>query len=275
MVTITIPCAWALNQETREMEVTESEEVKLYRFSELSDKAKDAAFAEWEEDSYNSYDFFDQEFRDSINKFAEEFELTIKDWDTGYGYVRWAFKHDAATCFYTTPTTTMNCDDFKHPWDWDEGFTGARLYGWLMNNKSHMISSPKRRYKKRVPKEQRVEKWSLRTRRPWPEYRDSRVVFEASDCPFTGCCTDCGLLEPFKKFCSPIPHEEKLAWSNTSLKDLIDDALQQWMQDFRDEIEYCHSREYFNVEAGNYDGERWYDEEGKRMEEYDDKIKDR
>ena len=55
-------------------------EVKLYEFHELSDEAKQKAL-----DQFRNREYHYDEIKDTMKKFAEVFDLTIKSWELGYG----------------------------------------------------------------------------------------------------------------------------------------------------------------------------------------------
>ena len=179
--------------------------VKLYKFSELSEKAQRRA---WEmgpdfSDSYSS------EYRETLKKFEDIFDIAVYRWSVDD--CRYSFDYVTAGRAVEAP----------------EG-DALRLARYIWNNYADCIL--KGRY------------YSTRGRyidgKYHYKYRYSKVTKNMDDCPLTGVCMDMDILQPvidclhYKSFFD-------------SYEDLIDACLDSFFRAWRNEIEYCNSFEYF------------------------------
>ena len=179
--------------------------VKIYEFSELSEKAQRWA---WE----NGPDFSDcyaDEYRATLKEFENIFDISVYRW---------------------------NVDDYRYSFDYvtagrateaPEG-DALRLARYIWNNYADYIL--KGRY------------YSTRGRyidgQYHYKYRYSKVTKSMDNCPLTGVCMDFDILQPvidclhYKAFFD-------------SYEELIDACLDSFFRAWRNEIEYCNSFEYF------------------------------
>jgi hypothetical protein len=196
-------------------------EVKLYQFSELSEDAQNRIIeAERERRQCDpDADHWNEERNDSARAFADTFGIKWED-DRGY----WG----------------IYCTALQ---DWQTELTGVRLATYLWNNYGHIFSEAKvygDRYG-RGPK------------------RRSRIMRQATCCPFTGVCFDEDLLRPIRAF---------LARPNTTdtFEDLCNDAARTLQRSAEEELEYyCSSegvRDDIESGCGRFSGDEQYTEDG-------------
>lgn len=179
--------------------------VKLYKFSELSEKAQRRA---WECGPDFSGDY-SSEYRETLKKFEDIFDISVYRWSVDD--YRYSFDYVTAGRATEAP----------------EG-DALRLARYIWNNYADDIL--KGRY------------YSTRGRyidgKYHYKYRYSNVTKTMDSCPLTGVCMDMDILQPvidclhYKRFFS-------------SYNDLIDACLDSFFRAWRNEIEYCNSFEYF------------------------------
>lgn len=189
-------------------------EIKLFSYSELSDKAKEKAYDEWYQNT--EYHWADDNAA-SLKKFCEEIGVNLKNYsygDRGEG-VSWSTN-----------------------WDYeDERFalSGIRLLRYIQNNWSFLYSG---------------KYYSMQSRvKPNPHYttndnfygihvsRHSKVLF-VKEPKLTGYYIDHSL-------CSPIYDFIKKPSDNINLEDLINDCFHEWVKDCNADVEYTYSEEAF------------------------------
>jgi len=92
---------------------------KVYKFSELSTKAKSKALENW---AYETEYFGADECLDSLKKFADHFECELKDYE-----IDWNSKHGSSA-------------EFKTPYSYDETDGEGEFFGenWLKNKIEEM-----------------------------------------------------------------------------------------------------------------------------------------
>lgn len=283
MVTIEIATSKVINPQTRELVVVETEELKLFRYSELSDSAKKAAYDKWN----SSDDWVFQEAFASVEKFAEVFEIKITNYSVGlYGqsYIDWKWSN----INWDAPYSMMMIPDQHLPENAEEGWTGYLLYRYLMNF-SEVWARPKKVFW--LPSSKMRERWSIRNKTRDFSYRrhESTISFCTDGCSLTGTCYDLPLIEPLLDFCMrPVLHElhrhpdapktdvpvrstesEWRRWHSTTLRDLIDEGIKNWISMYKGEMEYRESQEFFAEEAESRG--MWFSEEGTPHKEYEGK----
>lgn len=202
-----------------------TETISIYGFDELSDSAKQTAIENWRNSRYE-YDW-SGEWSDSINAFAEAMNITIRDWEVnpyGYSNVSW---------------------DLQIPWEWnyadgnpDEDMRGLRLRTWLINNALPELAKGKY-YSKDI------------SHNPYRYvHRYSKIQFEYNNCPLTGYCGDCPLIDPILEFIES-------GWRNesTTLLDVFQDCFDRWIKEFISDMEWQDSDEYITdtIEANEYE----------------------
>ena len=179
--------------------------LKIYKFSELSEKAQRRA---WEmgpdfSDSYSS------EYRATLKKFQDIFDISVYRWSVD-------------SCTYDYGYVTAGTAGGSPEGD------ALRLARFIWNNYAEHIL--KGRY------------YSTRGRyidgKYHYKYRYSKVTKTMDSCPLTGAYVDMNILQPvidclhYKRFFD-------------SYNDLMDACLDSFFRAWRNEIEYCSSLEYF------------------------------
>lgn len=135
-------------------------EVNLYKFSELSDEAKEKAIEKWRNDSYDSQPWFISESNDSFEKFAELFNIDWRNIDYCEPYRNeYSIKLD---------------DQIKY-------LSGQRLATYIWNNYKKDIFKGRYYYTKN-------------------KHRHSKIQIEDFCCALTGVCYDDELLSPIYEF---------------------------------------------------------------------------
>lgn len=179
--------------------------VKIYQFHELSEKAQRRA---WE----NGPDFsgdYDSEFRETLKRFEDIFDIKVYRWSMDYCGTDYAF----VTAGRATEAP--------------EG-DALRLARYIWNNYAEYITRGKY-YGKLVYRE---------NQRPRHVKRYSKATFEMDNCPLTGFFADCDILQPvidclhYKRFFD-------------SYDELIDACLDSFFDTWRADVEYHNSFEYF------------------------------
>lgn len=197
---------------------------EVFTYEELSQTAKYNAYREW--NSNTDYCFSD-EIKGILNEFCNLFDVDCPQWEFN-GY-------NTDYRFYI-----MN-DDIK-------GLEGIRLARYIWNNYSEYIMKGKcfSLWSKTEKSEKNPNYGELKS-------RHSKVMFEMDNCPLTGICFDCSILQPiidclhYKTFYD-------------SYEELIDDCLVNFFEDIQKDIEYQGSEERFIEEANDYGYE--FDENG-------------
>lgn len=115
--------------------------------------------------------------------------------------------------------------------------SGARLRTWLINNIYEYLYQRKPQGK--YQKNEKTGKWDYKRR--------SRVIYTETDCPFTGYCMDCDILEPIREFIKS-PSE------NVNMDDLIWRCVYCWKMSAETDCEYQETDEYMaeHCESNNY-----------------------
>jgi hypothetical protein len=189
-----------------------TETVSIYRFNELSDKAKERA-REWYRCSMNDY-AWGEENRESLKQFADTFHIIIRDWQVGlysHSFVRIAFD-----------TSGYRMDEVAE-------LSGVRLATYLENNFWMFF---RERKVIRLPVVLTVyDAPSVRIARTYK----SKVQWEETCCPFTGYCFDEVLLDPIRAFLKKP--------DSRSYLDLMNDCVANWAKAYQDELEYNDSDE--------------------------------
>ncbi len=200
--------------------------IQLYKFDELSpDVRKKIA----EENSFEimgfAMDGHNSEYEGSLACFENETGFKAANWEVGYYthrfLVRVPAEHIMGTWRY--PIYAQDCEG-KLLWRWCRDFIDR-------NRRGKMVLCRKKRvfYCSKHSKEMR-----------------SKVHMEPIEggwCPWTGCCTDCALVEPIVDFYLNY-HRGKFP-EHYDLEDLINDCLEKFFDEW--ESEY---NAYGNNEGG-------------------------
>lgn len=197
--------------------------INLYKFDELTEQAQRNVFAN------SSIDFSDDylgEYLATLHAFEKVFDIRVRDYDAERGYFRYTMHGRAA--------------------DAPEG-DALRFARYMWNNYASYITKGKY-YSTRI-------KWE--NGKPEYKQRRSRILVEMENCPLTGVCFDCDILDPVVKC---LHYKEMFS----SYDELIDACLHSFFRAWGNEIEYCNSFEYFQEWALENDDE-WYTENGERV----------
>lgn len=207
------------------------ETMSIYLFEELPEEIQRRA---WEGDqsrhNFGDIDFWD--FRATLDKFAEIFEITVK-WEVDSS--RYSFD------FTMNPgqwgDLAENLETIRDP---------LRLAAWVHNNRAHLIRKGK----------------YYSTRGKWVngkynyKSRHSRVIFTYEDCPLTGVCFDMDIL---RAVIDCITYRRTFE----TYDDLMTTALNEFFETWRAALEYAESLEFYAEEAAaneweyTADGRRW------------------
>ena len=179
--------------------------VKIYKFSELSEKAQRRA---WECGPDFSGDY-NSEFRETLKKFENIFDISVYRWSVN--------DYDYDFSYITTGRAT----------EAPEG-DALRLARYIWNNYAEYITRGKY-YGKLVYRENQP---------PRHVKRYSKATFEIGNCPLTGVFCDCDILEPVVNCL----HYKSFFDSYT---DLIDACLDSFFDTWRMDIAYHASFEHF------------------------------
>lgn len=199
--------------------------ITVYAINELSDKAKEYALDQWNENWDNPWA---SENRQSLYKFAEIFNITIKDFCYGSYSSR-----DGVT--------------WSDNWEFDlqvESLTGIRLLKWLENNVMKHLRKGK--YYSTKGTYDAAGKYHYAK-------RYSKCQFEIS-CPMTGYYMDMEIIDPILEFV-------KKPTDKINLKQLIDNCMDAWVnacvadgeeqRSMESFIEACESNNYTFTESGD------------------------
>lgn len=183
---------------------------EIYEINELSEDAVDNAYYKWLE----THDYlFDMDNQKTLDEFLNIFPVRVTHWEYGgytTPYIRWEFSDDV--CYYA---------DFEAV----EELTGNRLRTWLLNNYVYKyLESPKVYWGKGLKKK-----------------RFSRVQNDNS-CVLTGYYLDDEILRPLYDFIDK-PDDD------STLEDIMDRCLNQWVKVCQDDYEGVTSKEYFIEES--------------------------
>jgi hypothetical protein len=197
--------------------------VNLYKFSELSEQAKERAIQDWrsEDTEYT----WQEENKKSMQAFADLFPIKVKDWSYGGQGSFFSFY------FYAD--------------DAIEELTGQRLATYIWNNYRSDIYSFKcysicNGHKNAVGVNGKL--------------RHSKIQMIGDGCSLTDYCMDYALTKPLFEFMKKP--------DSRNFKELLQDCFDEWIKACEEDIEVQNSDEYIKdtLEANDYefteDGER-------------------
>lgn len=198
--------------------------LNVFTFNELSDSAKQKAV-----ECYRAYrsgdDFYFSEYKASLEAFAEDIGINIKNWSYGL---------DGCTVdFDFGELEVLNT------------ITGARAYAWVVNNVKGLRPGP-RVYT--VSRE--VNRHGL-IRNERIIKRVSRVYRADDCCNYTGVCCDEDLMKPFREFL--------LKPDSRSVEDLINEAIDSYCCALQADLEYHESDEFITEELINGDTPEFFE----------------
>ncbi len=195
--------------------------IKLYKFNELSDQAKQQAIEDYR--NQDNYDGNYSEIGDSVKAVIELFNLkTGRQWDD----IRTGHIEDSIL-------------ELK----------GVRLYKYLINNYYNELFTPK--YIGSKDRKITGKQFIFEVRKDYKGNDYTQIysrLFKDNCCPLTGVCYDNSLLDPVYSFLSR-------PGKNITFEDLIRDIENAITKCYRDEEEWINSDEYIteNIEANEYE----------------------
>ena len=202
-------------------------EIKLYKFGELSEDAKEHAIEKWRETTINEGDYwFIEEAHESFKKFADIFGIKWYEIDYTENYrSSYSFQHD---------------DDVL-------SLSGSRLISYLWNNYKDYLYRGKYRNVKSDKKlfHKRIKSKVLSNGKLFQAWHSA--IFLDNCCPLTGVCYDDSLLKPIFDFMENP--------NNNDFSDLLHDCINSLCHAVQSEIEYTNSDEAIieTIEANEYD----------------------
>lgn len=228
--------------------------INLYSFGELSDDVrKKMAEEKCLDVMYSVMNCHACEYRKSLKAFEDATGFGAVDWEVGYyehHFRRWNPDGEVmGTCDY--PVYAEKCKG-RLLWRW--------CYRFVRDNRRGEWQSLSWDRKNRI----------LYAGRGHVERR-SRIIMEPVTggwCPWTGCCTDCALVEPIVDFYLNY-HRGKYS-DDYTLEDLIDDCLEkffsEWESEYNaygdnkdgcveEELEARHLTDWFFADGTPFDGD--------------------
>lgn len=216
-------------------------EVKVFSISELADKAKQKAIKNYIDEGHEY--FFADENRQTLERFADLFNLKIRNWSYG--------DRGSGVSFYFNNTDV-------------EGLSGFRLSRYIWNNygndlfKSVYRSMGKLDLTEKRIRHNRVKSKEITTGPNKGKFSNSynSAIFKDNCCVLTGYCMDESILSPVYEFLKKP--------TNISFKDLMEECFDSWVKGCEDDLDYYNSDEFIEeeMEANDYlfleDGTRFY-----------------
>ena len=202
-------------------------EIKLYKFEELSEEAKDKARKNYR-NNFSSY-HWSSENEDTLKAFEKIFPIKVRDYsvDSFYYNVRIDFTEN----------------------DNIEELSGVRLLSHLWNNyKSDLYNGAYKIVKtsdKKVIHKRVTSKYFERTNR-WHNAYHSAITLD-NCCPMTGYCMDDEILAPIFEFMN--------CPDNTTFGELMQKCVDAWGYGCVKDYEYQESDEFIDgeIEYNDYD----------------------
>lgn len=214
-------------------------EIKLFKFSELNEAAKQKAIENHREGMDYCWSY---ENHETIKKFCEIFDLRGLDFEYGYrDFVSVSFNH---------------LDDGLRE------LSGPRLIGklWTIGKneiwtKKYLKSSGVTEIRPKYHKMRKITeiKGGPNKGKFYAAYYSN--IQYTSDCPLTGYCMDYAILKPIFDYLEK-PN------MNTTFEGLMEDCLQSWLKSCSEDYEYHFSDEYIaeEIEENEYE----FTEEGEK-----------
>jgi hypothetical protein len=191
--------------------------INLYKFNELSEKAKQTAINDYrnEQDNYIYYD----EIIETVKKLIDLFNLK-----TGNRY------------------TDIRC---SHIDDTILELSGVRLYKYIMNNYGKELFTPK--FKKCIDREVKSKSYICKVDTNWKGEKYTMLYYKHktdNSCVLTGVCYDDDILKPVYDFLSK-PDK------NTTFEDLISEIESAIKKTFDNTEQWLNSDEFITEEIEN------------------------
>jgi hypothetical protein len=189
---------------------------KLYKFEELSEEAQKKVIDRERDDIQRLHiDAWESEYRDSLKEFCELFGIDVRHWEVdscSYDY-RFRFKNDV----YERDA---------------EDVTGKYLARFMRDIHKYVFKGKYISAKGHLGED---GKWV------YGKSKNSKILLVDYDCPLTGFCGDNFILHPVYEWFRKPDY-------NKSLYDLVDDCLDSFFKERRDDMESGGSDEYVREE---------------------------
>lgn len=193
--------------------------VKVYKFNELDERAKEKVVERWQS-RCDFADPYSSEYEATLKKFERIMGIEIRNWSVD------SCRYDYRVVFDLV--TLIPNGDYREV-DGDE-IHGKYLWRYIMNNVWYNMFPSKKFYD--------VNAGYDREKKRWNKQRFSWVIREDwKDCVLTGMCYDYDILKPIADYLSK-PYND-----NYTLRDLVEDCLDNFFTAWRNEIEYDNSYE--------------------------------
>lgn len=195
--------------------------IKLYKFNELSESAKEKAINDWRDK--NNYDSSFEEIEGSVKAVIKLFNLkTGRTWED---------------------IRTSHIDDCILE------LKGVRLYKYLVNNYYSDLFKPK--YIKSLDGIRKGKQFVFEVNKNYKGEFYTMILsknFVSNSCTLTGVCFDMDILQPVYDFLEKPD-------ANTTFEDLIRDIEGAISKCYRDTEEWINSDEYITetIEANDYE----------------------
>lgn len=183
-----------------------------YTFEELTEQAKKVAYQEWLQSVCCESTFDDSDRESTLDEFCRIFDVSILDWEVD-------------SCRYNFRFRIGGGDNNNI-----EEVHKLRLTNYPWNNYAHYIETGKF-YSGKIS----YNPFHCAT-------RNSKVIMSMNDCPLTGACYDCDILQPII---------ECLTYKTIycDAYDLFYDCLDSFFKSWQEDIEYRESFEFFEEEV--------------------------
>lgn len=189
---------------------------KLYKFEELSEEAQKKVIDRERDDIQRLHiDAWESEYRDSLKEFCELFGIDVRHWEVdscSYDY-RFRFKNDV----YERDA---------------EDVTGKYLARFMRDIHKYVFKGKYLSSKGHLGED---GKWV------YGKSKNSKILLVDYDCPLTGYCGDNFILHPVWEWFKKPDY-------NKSLYDLVDDCLDSFFKEWRDDMESGGTDEYVREE---------------------------
>jgi hypothetical protein len=210
---------------------------KLYTFDELDFEVRNRLIRECGERNYGNWDY---EYRDTLKKLEELFEIICVDWQINDYRYNYSLRFKIEGSYFTMQEVT---EAFPYEFDWLNLF-GNRAMGkcWTMWQRD-VVKGKYYSGKMRgtIGKDANFV------------HRHSKVLFDGlhdGTCPLTGFCADNDALDPLWDMM-----EGKFVKTSITIADMIYMCFDAFFRAWKHELEYVQTEEYFreNEMAEYYD----------------------
>lgn len=180
-----------------------------YTFDELTEQAKKVAYQEWLQSVCYEFISDDSERESTLDEFCRIFDVSLDGWEV-----------DSCRYNFRFSTNETNIEEVS----------GLRLARYIWNNYAHYIKTGKF-YSGKIS----YNPFHCAT-------RNSKVIMSMNDCPLTGVCYDCDILQPIIDCLT-----YKKVYNDA--KELFNDCLDNFFKSWQEDIKYRESFEFFEEET--------------------------